>query len=208
MITAQTTVARAEGASALPPAHLGAGCAGLESASDISSARCKAWSSVCGGGAHTHVRGGRHTRAHTRSGRPSEASGAVPTMPAWKDADGGTTFCADNELGSRWGALERERRPSGEPAGGGAWQKAASPDLLLCALLMPLETGRGSPEEEQLEAEEEEALALITAACLRRREGPDGLKRSDRFPTGRTCRTGLRPPGSGQRLPLRLAAVV
>lgn len=30
-------------------------------------------------------------------------------MPAWKDADGGTTFCADTEVGSRWGALERER---------------------------------------------------------------------------------------------------
>lgn len=30
-------------------------------------------------------------------------------MPAWKDADGGTTFCADTEVGSRWGALEREK---------------------------------------------------------------------------------------------------
>lgn len=34
---------------------------------------------------------------------------------------------------------------------------------------MPLETGRGFPEEDELDAEEEEALALITAACLRGR---------------------------------------
>lgn len=94
-------------------------------------------------------------------------SGDVLTMPAWKDADGGTTFCADTEVGSRWGALERENL-SDEPVLHPMCQRNPS-DLLLCALLMPLETGRGFPEDDELDAEEEEVLALITAACLRRR---------------------------------------
>lgn len=47
----------------------------------------------------------------------------------------------------------------------------ARPNLLLCALLMPLETGGGFPVEEELDAEEEEeALALITAACLEKKK--------------------------------------
>lgn len=45
----------------------------------------------------------------------------------------------------------------------------ARSNLLLCALLMPLEMGGGFPVEDELDAEEEEALALIMAACLRRR---------------------------------------
>lgn len=46
----------------------------------------------------------------------------------------------------------------------------ARPNLLLCALLMPLETGGGFPVEEELDAEEEEALALIAAACLEKKK--------------------------------------
>lgn len=30
-------------------------------------------------------------------------------MPAWKDAEGATTFCADTEVGIRWAELEQER---------------------------------------------------------------------------------------------------
>lgn len=55
----------------------------------------------------------------------------------------------------------------------------ARSNLLLCALLMPLEMGGGFPLEDELDAEEEEALALIAAASLRRRieirsNGSDG----------------------------------
>lgn len=32
------------------------------------------------------------------------------TKPAWKDAEGVTTFCADTEVGIRWAELQRERK--------------------------------------------------------------------------------------------------
>lgn len=29
-------------------------------------------------------------------------------MPAWRDAEGAATFCADTEVGIRWAELEKE----------------------------------------------------------------------------------------------------
>lgn len=109
-------------------------------------------------------------------------------MPAWKDADGGITLCAETEVGIRWVGLEEgEKNRTKEEwliiqiyemqfkikhLKIQTWSAYPLLWLLLFAvtpLETGLETGREFPEaDEELEAEAEEApWALIAAACLR-----------------------------------------
>lgn len=76
----------------------------------------------------------------------------------------------------------------------------ARPNLLLCALLMPLETGGGFPVEEELDAEEEEALALITAACLEKKKWDLDLAPSV-FPSDGPAGCGRTHPDLDRDLP-------
>lgn len=108
-------------------------------------------------------------------------------MPAWKDADGGITLCAETEVGIRWVGLEEgEKNRTKEEwliiqiyemqfkikhLKIQTWSAYPLLWLLLFAvtpLETGLETGREFPEaDEELEAEAEEApWALIAAAFL------------------------------------------
>lgn len=111
-------------------------------------------------------------------------------MPAWKEAEGGITLCADTEVGIRWALLGGKKKKKkrkvkiriqqNKKINFSIWivekkKKKKRTDRLFWLLgfaLTPLETGREFPEadelEELLEAEVEEALcALITAARLK-----------------------------------------
>lgn len=61
--------------------------------------------------------------------------------------------------------------------------------------------------DEELDAEEEDALALIAAACLRRRNEVR-WSGADRVSFRRTCRTRRHPPGLGQGSAIGLTVVV
>lgn len=76
-------------------------------------------------------------------------------------------------------------------------------NLLLCALVTPLETGREFPEEDELDAEEEDALDLIMAACLR-----GGEEIRSHGSALAPHKMWLHPPGFGQRFAVRLTVVV
>lgn len=109
------------------------------------------------------------------------------TIPAWNDADGGITFCAETEVGIRGAELEKEELllkrcqikkykklfKDYKP-----WNISKSiPNRCAYPLLwpllfafIPLEMGLELPEPDELEAEaevEQEPWVLITAACLR-----------------------------------------
>lgn len=77
----------------------------------------------------------------------------------------------------------------------------ARPNLLLCALLMPLETGGGFPVEEELEAEEEDALALIAAACLEKKKRDQMGWRRVFFPSEGPAGLGSTHPDLDRDLP-------
>lgn len=93
----------------------------LESARDISSALCNACSSVCS-------RTSKNTKYAAQLDEDTvsliwgRGGNDFLTMPAWKDAEGATTFCADTEVGIRWAELEKEserdREGEGKQRGG------------------------------------------------------------------------------------------